>query len=630
MLPHRITLAAAAILAAAVGTGTMLAAQARPTVPIKKLGSVPFYVDDASASPNGRLIAYATDDSGVRVLNPSTGKSTTIYDKGVDILRWSPTGDNIFVVRYNDQGADPHIWGVPVNALTGLAAGEPRRVTAGASVSPFPSPDGKLLAYIIQGADGPEGLAIVPTNGGRETKLAEGPVSYRVGWSPDGAYIYYALNTAPPGAVTNTVDLYRVRATGGEPEPLGKASAAFPGLSNDAKYWFSIAVVPEHGLMTVSALQPGGGVLGTAIMPALTDGRSWLNLGYHALLSTSSSETTISAVNLATGATRAVVRTNDGVTRNALAISPDGRRIAWTISADAGLLVWAANADGTGKHVIDTLPAGGPVALPSGLGWSPDGKYLAYHTAGIGPELFIATAEGRRVAMVTPQLGAVDFKWRADSRGLRYVRQDGTPNKRHLTIHELTLDGKDRLVLDFAKWYNAPPGVIVLDENHLLTIRPTRLHNMDGSEPKSVLDPRDGPDLTLPYVSNSHKQLAFTRRSEAGSSILHVANMTGGPIRDITLPFAIAAPNQPRMQWAPDDRSIFIGSDAPGTPMRIYRVPLDGAAPTVVATAPAGEMFLAFTLSPDGATLYHILTGTVTTTFIDADLSPALGTRAPK
>ena len=96
--------------------------------------------------------------------------------------------------------------------------------------SPSWSPDGRQIAFDSRGADDHQSIWIIDAEGGGPRRITNGPGDQRMPtWSPDG-WIYFAWDQG------QRPDVWRVRETGGSPEPVTRDGSAFSALvSMDGK-----------------------------------------------------------------------------------------------------------------------------------------------------------------------------------------------------------------------------------------------------------------------------------------------------------------------------------------------------------------------------------------------------------
>jgi Tol biopolymer transport system component len=101
--------------------------------------------------------------------------------------------------------------------------------------------------------------------------------------------------------------------------------------------------------------------------------------------------------------------------------------------------------------------------------------------------------------------------------------------------------------------------------------------------------------IGAPVISRDAKRIAFSTRRDRVAS-LHIANADGTDARVLTQALEL----QGTPAWAPDGASITVAASVNGTP-RLFRVPLDGGAPSVFVQEHASEPVWA----PDGRFLLY-------------------------
>jgi len=144
-------------------------------------------------------------------LNLATGELKQLTF-GKDEETSSCTPDGKWVVY---QGVDDnlrHINKVPIDG------GTPVELAKGRVFSPSVSPDGAYVAYERiegQGASTKSKIVVQKLEGGTPVREIEAPVSYRVGWTPDGHAVTYIRNTTG-----NTQNVYMQPLTGSSPVQL--------------------------------------------------------------------------------------------------------------------------------------------------------------------------------------------------------------------------------------------------------------------------------------------------------------------------------------------------------------------------------------------------------------------------
>lgn len=154
------------------------------------------YVGNATVSPDGRYILYASDLAGTRHIwrmniDGSNPVRLTNGDNAEDRPHCSPNGRWVVYTRITSDR--PTLWKVSVDG------GEPVQLTRAYADSPAISPDGKLIACLYSDAEPPAELklAVLPFEGGEPVKIFPHSVqsSSPVRWTPDGRGLTYWVNS---------------------------------------------------------------------------------------------------------------------------------------------------------------------------------------------------------------------------------------------------------------------------------------------------------------------------------------------------------------------------------------------------------------------------------------------------
>jgi Tol biopolymer transport system component/predicted Ser/Thr protein kinase len=190
---------------------------------------------DPALSPDGKLLAYASDRSGdggldiwVRQVAGGDPLAVTHDQLGNREPSFSPDGSTIVFSSERERGG---IYIVPA------LGGEPRKI-AGQGRRPRFSPDGEWVAY-WSGPDayvGPrdaQRVLVVPATGGPSRLLSSGFIVARSPvWSPDGKRILF-LGTGGGDTLgsDHALDWWVVPAAGGTPARLSLSTALRSGMS---------------------------------------------------------------------------------------------------------------------------------------------------------------------------------------------------------------------------------------------------------------------------------------------------------------------------------------------------------------------------------------------------------------
>ncbi len=190
--------------------------KAPPASPLVRITSDPGLTSFPAISPDGSLVAYATDRAGkgqldIWVQQTSGATPIRLTDNPTDDYEpvFSPDGAQIAYRSERDGGG---IYVMP-------ALGGPSRLIARKGRSPAFSPDGKMIAY-MQGSSGvgatfsagASSLFVVPATGGDSVRLApDFVVTHHPQWSPDSKQVIFVGNKelGPP-----TYDLWVVPVEG--------------------------------------------------------------------------------------------------------------------------------------------------------------------------------------------------------------------------------------------------------------------------------------------------------------------------------------------------------------------------------------------------------------------------------
>jgi len=265
-------------------------------VPIPQTGSHPATWEDArqltdqqsdifviDISPDGKRLVFDSDRDGKWRLWMMPVQGGEMQRVMIDTMKqicpaWSPDGQEI---AYVSQGGDN--WGIWVVPVSG---GPARHVASNDEHIRHPawSPDGRKIAFRSSRA-GNADIWIIPAKGGEAQQVTIHPAADNMPtWSPDGKWLIFGSDRKGKDSWDSWDSwLWRVRAAGGLPEPVTKASGWSSVCSPDGKkiYYISqreggrqICEVPAEGgtERPVTNLVGKSGFMG---LPALaTDGQS--------------------------------------------------------------------------------------------------------------------------------------------------------------------------------------------------------------------------------------------------------------------------------------------------------------------------------------------------------------------
>ena len=178
-------------------------------------------VESVDVSRDGRLL-FSSDRGGswdVWMLPSEGGEPQQVTtDPGVDAgPRWKPDGSGL--AFYSTRTGHRELWTMPIGG------GPAQQITRAEAESFYPawSPDGREIAVTRTG------VFAVRAEGGGERTVTNDPEDLHADWSPDGKWI--AFDSWRGG----TQQVWRVPASGGQPERLTDTPAVFPRWSPDGR-----------------------------------------------------------------------------------------------------------------------------------------------------------------------------------------------------------------------------------------------------------------------------------------------------------------------------------------------------------------------------------------------------------
>ncbi len=266
------------------------------------------------------------------------------------------SGELVYFARRDSSAASQPLFEI---VTLDLSTWEERRFNAGGSSSyPQPSPDGRWIAFQSD-RDGDFEIYLANRNGGQLRQLTQNAVWDRLpAWSPDGDWIVYSSDSRGD----QTFDLYRMRPTGDERQPL-----------------FSDGWRNSH-----ARYSPTGDAIVFTAGGRVRDASSW----ELRLLDLASRESTLLTAN--------DIRDASPV------FSPDGQRILYVTTIGGSRALASMNLDGADRNIIYTGPSSVWAAS-----YSRDGQFLVVTATHDGEDqLFLMDAAGGNIQQITTAGGA--------------------------------------------------------------------------------------------------------------------------------------------------------------------------------------------------------------------------------
>jgi WD40 repeat protein len=307
------------------------------------------YVKAVVFSPDGKLVAAASNDHTVRVFEAATGREISRLTHGgsVNAVEFSPDG-KLMVTGSNDSTARVF------ESATG------REITCIANESPVTSvafsPDGKLMA--LGTSDGPARLFEVVTGPAISRPSYEGLVT-EVAFSPDGKLAVTGLRDGPARVFDAS--------TGREISRLGDDRETRVAFSPDGKL---VAASPWDGPLRIFDARSGHET--SRILRQHDVSAVAFSLNGRFVASASPAVGTAAMYEVATGQETAELSHAEA---DALAFAPDSKLFAVggnSVEHTTQLFEAAA-----GRKVVSNLSGGGFVL---GAAFSSDGKFLVVET----------------------------------------------------------------------------------------------------------------------------------------------------------------------------------------------------------------------------------------------------------
>lgn len=291
--------------------------------------------------------------------------------------------------------------------------------------------------------------------------------------------------------------------------------------------------------------------------------------------------------------------------------SPDGEWIAAAVARQGGRTIELVSRAGTARRVVATLPT-----WPSATRFSPDGRWLAFHTAAATGAVFLVRADGGTEHPTQIVAAATLLAWTRDGRLLFTREREGAAEVYALAVVDGHAAGNPvkvesmpnlgRVVpREVAQGRGAPAlglttsGALIYGQATVATDAITvSIDPVTGSIGEERVD-----RAVAAYGLNM--LAGGVRYSPDGSQVLYTPTKGSVLIRAAdgrTRTMVPQLSDVGRLEWAPEDRTLIVAGARNATERGIYRVDIDSGSASVLLD---GTRPYAHALSPDGRTLFY-------------------------
>jgi serine/threonine protein kinase/WD40 repeat protein len=384
---------------------------------------------EATLSPDGKFAAFLSDRDGpldVWLTQVGSGRFLNLTRES-----HMPGLRPVRNVGFSGDGSEIWFGGAPVGRMRimPMMAGPPRPFLVDRAVEVVWSTDGARTVYHTDSAGDPMFVADRTGVGARQIFVDPivGGHNHHQAWSPDGRWIYFARGLQD----TRQMDLWRIAASGGQPDRLTYHSAyvGFPTPIDDrhvlyiaqdhdgsgpwlwaldadsratrrvaygTEQYLSLAGSADHRRLVASVANRSASLWTVPILDRPAEDRDVKpmalptvralapRLAGQSLFYLSSQGTGDGIWRFEDGKSVEILKGSDEALLEPPAVSADGRRLAVTLRRDGKLRLHVLSADGS-----DLQSLAESIDIRGSVGWSPDGRWIvAGGSDGRGQGLF--------------------------------------------------------------------------------------------------------------------------------------------------------------------------------------------------------------------------------------------------
>jgi Tol biopolymer transport system component len=473
------------VVAASIAVSLLLRRAEAPseTASLPPMTVVPVTSDEAiedspSLSPDGRFLAFLREGEmgwALYVKQIDGGEPIHVTQAARGELAWSPDGNEIAFHR--DMEAGELIPQYGIFAVPALGGAERQLTTASGYRGLSWSPDGKHLAYTDR--ESPEGLVsifLLDVETGAQQRLTTPTAESLVGdsaprFSPGGERLAFVR-----AAVVTNADIWVAPVEGGDPQRLTSGLRNVLGLSwtpDGRSLVFSAGLAPRGGYFSLWRVAASGGDPEPLEVGELGVSPTVSREGHRLAYLRSEVDSDIWRVGGPTAPADAAPP-EPFIASNAWEweqeYSPDGQRVLFTSDRTGYSEIWTADSDGSNLRQVTSLKD----PMVTAGSWSPDGRRIVFHSPKEGDnDVYVVNSTGgipqRLTAAPWDESGPL---WSRDGRWIYF----GSNRTGRYEVWKIPAEGGDAIQVTTE---GGGGGVESSDGRHIFFAR----HFLEGGQP---------------------------------------------------------------------------------------------------------------------------------------------------